>query len=61
MVTKKVLKSGGNNQPIQEDQLVITLAQMKGTIYCQLLTSISDDTNNLTLLTQNHFQYQDHI
>ena len=44
-----------NNLPIREDQLITTLAQIEGTINSRLLSSISDDTDNLTVLTPNHF------
>ena len=44
-----------NNRPIREDQLITTLAQIEGTINSRLLSSISDDTDDLTVLTPNHF------
>lgn len=54
-VTKKDLKSGTNNGAIRENQLVISFVQIEGTINSCSLTSISDDTNNLSVLTPNHF------
>ena len=56
-VTKKVLKSVTNNQPIPEDNLITTLDQIERTINSRLLTSISDtdDTDDLTVLTPHHF------
>ena len=54
-VIKKALKSVTHNQPIQEDQLITTLFQIEGTINSQPLISISDDTDDLTLLAPNHF------
>ena len=44
-----------NNRPIREDQLITTLVQIEGTINSRPLTSISDDTDDLTVLTPNHF------
>ena len=52
---KRALKSVRNNQPIRGDQLIITLVQIEGTINSRPLTSISDDTDGLTVLTPNHF------
>ena len=54
-VTKKALKSVTNNRPIRENQLVTTLVQIERTITSGFLTSLSDDTDDLTILTQNHF------
>ena len=54
-VTKRALKSVTNNQLIRERQLITTLVQIEGTINSQPLTSISDDTDNFTVLTPNHF------
>ena len=54
-VTKKALKSVTNNRQIREDQLITTLAQIEGTINNRPLTSISDDTEDLTVLTPNLF------
>ena len=54
-VTKKVLKSMTNNQPIPENQLITTLVQIEKTINSRPLTSISDDTDDLIVLTPNHF------
>ena len=54
-VTKKALKSVTNNRQIREDQLITTLAQIEGTINNRPLTSINDDTEDLTVLTPNHF------
>ena len=54
-VTKRGLKSETNNCPIREDQLITTLAQIKGTINSRSFISISDDTDDLTVLTPNHF------
>ena len=44
-----------NNRPIREDQLITTLVQIEGTINSRPLTSISDDTDDLTVLTPNRF------
>ena len=52
---KKALKSVTNNRPIREDQLVTTLVQIERTIISGFLTSLSDDTDDLTILTPNHF------
>ena len=54
-VTKKALKSVTNIQPIWEDQLIITLVQIEETINRRPLISISDDTDDLTVLTPNYF------
>ena len=54
-VTKSALKSVTNNQLIWERQLITTLVQIEGTVNSQPLTSISDDTDNFTVLTPNHF------
>ena len=54
-VTKRGLKSETNNIPIREDQLITTLVQIKGTINSRSFTSISNDTDDLTVLTPNHF------
>ena len=54
-LTKKALKSVTNNRPIREDQLITTLVQIQGTINSRPLTFISDDTDELTVLTPNHF------
>ena len=44
-----------NNQPIPENQLITTLVQIEKTINSRPLTSISDDTDDLIVLTPNHF------
>ena len=49
------MKSVTNNRPIREDQLITTLVQIEGTINSRPLTSISDDTDDLTVLTPNRF------
>ena len=54
-LTKEVLKSVTNNQPIQQDQLFTTIVQIIGTINSRALTSISEDIDNLTVLKPNHF------
>ena len=54
-ITKKVLKSVTNNQSIREDQLITTLVPVEGTINSRPLTSISDDTDNLTINTKSHY------
>ena len=54
-VTKKTLKSATNNRPIQEDPLITTLVQIEGTINSRPLTSISDDTGDVTVVIPNHF------
>ena len=53
-VRKKALKSVTNNGPKREDQLITTLVQIEGTINSRSLTSISDDTDDLTVLAPNH-------
>ena len=54
-VTKRALKSVTNNRPTQEDQLITTLVQIEGTFNSRPLTSISDDADDLTVLTLTHF------
>ena len=54
-VTKKALKSRTNNWAIRENKLVISFVQIEGTINSCSLTSISDDTDNLSVLSPNHF------
>ena len=54
-VTKNTIKSATKNRPIPEDQLITTLAQIDGTISNRPLTSISDDTDELTVSTPEHF------
>ena len=54
-VTKKALKSRTNNWAIRENQLAINFVQIEGTINSCSLTSISDDTDNLSVLSPNHF------
>ena len=54
-ITKTALKSVTNNRPMREDQLITILVQIKGTINSRHLTSISDDTDDLTVLTPTHF------
>ena len=54
-VTKKALKSRANNWAIRENQLVISFVQIEGTINSCSLTSISDDTDNLSVLSPNYF------
>ena len=54
-VTKRALKSVANNRPTQEDQLITTLVQIEGTFNSLPLTSISDDADDLTVLTPTHF------
>ena len=54
-VTKEALKSVTNKWQIREDHLITTLAQIDGTINSRPLTSISDDADDLTVLTTNHF------
>ena len=52
---KRVLKSVRNDQLIRGDWLILILVQIEGTINSRPLTSISDDTDALTVLTPNHF------
>ena len=40
---------------MREDQLITTLVQIEGTINSRPLTSICDDTDDLFVLTPNHF------
>ena len=54
-VTKETLKSVKNNRPIRVEQLITTLVQMEGTVNSQHLTTFSDDADDLTVLTPNHF------
>ena len=54
-VTKKALKSRTNNWAIRENKLVISFVQIEGTINSCSLKSISDDTDNLSVLSPNHF------
>ena len=51
-ITKPTLKSMTHNRPIREDQLITTLVQIEGTINSRPLTSTSDDTDDLTVLTK---------
>ena len=44
-----------NNRPTQKDQLITTLVQTEGTFNSRPLTSISDDADDLTVLTPTHF------
>ena len=44
-----------NNGTVRKDQLITTLGQVKATINSRPLTSISGDTDDLTVLTPNHF------
>ena len=54
-VTKRAWKSVTNNLSTQKDQLITTLVQIEGTFNSRPLTSISDDADDLTVLTPTHF------
>ena len=54
-ITKKCLKFVTKERPVYEDSLVTFLAEVENTLNSRPLTSLSDDSNYLSVLTPNHF------
>ena len=54
-ITKKCLKFVTKERPVYEDSLVTFLAEVENTLNSHPLTSLSDDSNDLSVLTPNHF------
>ena len=54
-ITKKCLKFVTKERPVYEDSLVTFLAEVENTLNSRPLTSLSDDSNDLSVLTPNHF------
>ena len=53
--TKRALKTVTNNRPLYEEVLRKFLVEVESTLNSRSLTSISDDYNDLQVLTPNHF------
>ena len=54
-LTKRALKTVTNDRPMYEEVLRTFLIEVESTLNSQPLTSISDDHNDLQVLTPNHF------
>ena len=54
-LTKRALKSVTNDRPMYEEVLRTFLVKVESTLNSRPLTSISDDYNDLQVLTPNHF------
>ena len=54
-ITKRALKALTNDRPMYEDVLRTFLVVAESTLNIRPLTSISDDYNDLQMLTPNHF------
>ena len=54
-LTKRALKTVTNDRPMYEEVLRTFLVEVESTLNSWPLTSISDDYNDLQVLTPNHF------
>ena len=54
-LTKRALKTVTNDRPMYEEVLRTFLVEVESTLNSRPLTSISDDYNDLQVLTPNHF------
>ena len=54
-LTKRALKTVTNDRPMYEEVLRRFLVEVESTLNSRPLTSISDDFNDLQVLTPNHF------
>jgi len=54
-VTKKALETIINHKPVYEEQLHTVLVEVEATVNSRPLTALSDDVNDFSALTPNHF------
>ena len=60
-LTKCALKTVTNDRPMYEEVLRAFLVEVESTLNSRPLTSISDDYNDLQVLTPNHFVTGNHF
>ena len=54
-LTKRALRTVTKSRPVYEDQLITILTEVESSINSRPLTSVSDDIDDLSTLTPNHF------